>query len=59
MWRGPRYSSVDTVKLEKTLKNMGNVLAKIAKNSIFNEMKLVGSLMKKHALFRSKTCPVF
>ena len=59
MWRGPRYSSVDTVKLEKTLKNMGNVLAKIAKNSIFNEMKLAGSLMKKRALFPSKTCPVF
>ena len=38
---------------------MGNVLAKIAKNSIFNEMKLAGSLMKKRTLFPSKTCPVF
>ena len=38
---------------------MGNVLAKIAKNSIFNEMKLAGSLMKKRALFPSKICPVF
>ena len=51
MWRGPRYSSVDTVKLEKTLKNMGNVPAKIAKKSIFNELKLAGSLMKKHVSF--------
>ena len=46
---GPRYPSVDTVILEMTLKNMGNVLAKIVKKSIYNEMKLAGSVMKKHA----------
>ena len=43
-----RYPSVDTVKLGKTLKNMGDVLAEIA-----------GLLMKKHTSFPSKICPVF
>ena len=46
---GPRYPYRDTVKLEKTPKNPGNVLAKIEKKSIFSEMNLAGSLMKKHA----------
>ena len=56
MWHG---SSVDTVKLGNTLKNMGNVLAKIVQNSIFSKMKLTGLLMKKRASFPSKICPVF
>ena len=30
---------LDTIKLGKTLKNMGNVLAKIVKKSIFSKMK--------------------
>ena len=47
------------MKLGKTLKNMGNVLAKIAKNCIFSKMKLTSLLMKKGALFHSKVCPVF
>ena len=34
-----RYSSEDTVKLGKTLKAMGNVLAKIVKTLIFSKMK--------------------
>ena len=38
---------------------MGNVLAKIKKKSIFSEMKLAGSLMKKHASFPLKIYPVF
>ena len=59
MWRGPRYPSVDTVKLEKTLKNMGNALAKIVKKTIFSEMKFAGSLIKKHASFPLKISPVF
>ena len=33
------YPSVNTVKLRKTLKNMGNVLEKIVKKSIFNKIK--------------------
>ena len=33
-----RYPSVDTVKLGKTLKNMGSVFAKIVKKSIFSKM---------------------
>ena len=36
--RDSRYPSVDTVKLGKTLKNMGNVFAKIVKKSIFSKM---------------------
>ena len=35
-----RYPSVDTVKLGKTLKNMGNFFAKIVKKFIFNKTKL-------------------
>ena len=34
-----RYPSVDTVKSGKTLKNIGNVLAKIVKKSVFIKMK--------------------
>ena len=33
------YPSVDTVKLGKTLKNMGSILAKIVKKFIFSKMK--------------------
>ena len=36
---GDSRVSVDTGKLGKTLKNMGNVLAKIVKKSIFSKMK--------------------
>ena len=39
------------MKLGKSLKNMGNVLAKIVKKSIFNKMKLNGLLMKKPLYF--------
>ena len=35
------------MKLGKALKNMGNVLIKIVKTSIFSKMKLTGLLMKK------------
>ena len=48
---GSRYPSADTVILEKALKNTGNVLAKIVKKSIFSEMKLPGSVMKKRTSF--------
>ena len=51
--------SVGTIKLGKTLKNMGNVLTKIVKKSIFSKMKLTSLLMKKRASFPSKICPVF
>ena len=34
-----RYPSLDTVKLGKTLKNMGNALAKIVKKFFFSKMK--------------------
>ena len=34
-----RYPSVDTVKLGKTIKNMGNALAKIVKKFIFSKVK--------------------
>ena len=54
-----RYASVDTMKLRKNLKNMGNVLAKIVKKSIFSKIKLAGLLMKKRASFPLKICPVF
>ena len=47
------------MKLGKTLKNMGNALAKIVEKSIFSKMKLTGLLMKKRASFPSKNCPVF
>ena len=47
------------MKLGKTLKNMGNVLAKIVKKSIFSTMKFTSLLMKKRASFPSKICPVF
>ena len=47
------------MKLGKTLKNMGNALAKIVEKSIFSKMKLTGLLMKKRASFPSKYCPVF
>ena len=33
------------MKLEKALKNMGNVLAKIVKKTIFSKMKLYSLLM--------------
>ena len=33
------------MKLEKALKNMGNVLAKIVKKTIFSKMKLSSLLM--------------
>ena len=36
-----RYASVDTVKLGKTLKNMGSVLAKTVKKFVFGKMKFV------------------
>ena len=47
------------MELGENLKNMGNVLAKIVKKSIFSKMKLTGSLKKKRASFPSKICPVF
>ena len=47
------------MKLGKTLKNMGNVLAKIVKKSIFSKMKHTGLLMKKRASFPSKIFHVF
>ena len=47
------------MKLGKALKNMGNVLAKIVKNSIFSKMKLISLLIEKRASFPSKICPVF
>ena len=50
--------SADTMKLENTIKNMGNVLAKIVKKSILSKTKLAGLLMKKRASFASKICPV-
>ena len=56
---GPRYPSVDTVKLGKTLKNMDNVLAKIVKKSIFSKMEIADLLIKKLASFPSKICSVF
>ena len=43
-----RYPSLDTVKLGNTLKNMGSVLAKIVKRSIFSKMKFVQKSTKKH-----------
>ena len=39
-----RYPSVGTMKLGKTLKNMGNVLAKIVKKFIFSKIKLTSVL---------------
>ena len=47
------------MKLGKTLKNMGNVLAKIVKKSVFSKMKLANLLMKKRGSFHSKIYPVF
>ena len=55
----PQVPSADTMKLRKTFKNMGNVLAKIMKKSIFSKIKLAGLLMKKRASFSTKICPVF
>ena len=51
--------SVGTIKLGKILKNMGNVLPKIVKKSIFSKMKLTSLLMKKRASFLSKICLVY
>ena len=51
--------SVGTIKLGKILKNMGNVLPKIVKKSIFSKMKLTSLLMKKRASFPSRIYPVF
>ena len=39
--------------------NMGNVLAKVVKKSIFSKMKLTGLAIKKRASFPSKICPIF
>ena len=50
---------IGIIKLGKTLKNMGNVLAKIVKKSIFSKMKLAGLLMKKRTSFPSKIFHVF
>ena len=50
---------IGIMKLGKTLKNMGNVLAKIVKKSIFSKMKLTGLLMKKRTSFPSKIFHVF
>ena len=47
------------MKLEKTLKNMSNILAKIVKKSIFSKIKLVNLPMKKRTSIRSKICPAF
>ena len=41
--------SVGNMELGKTLKNMGKVLAKIVKKSVFSKMKLTSLLMKKRA----------
>ena len=49
--------SVDTMKLGKNVKDMGSVLAKIMKKSIFSKMKLAGLRMKKPASFALKICP--
>ena len=43
----------------KDPKNMGNVLAKIVKKSIFSKIKLTSLLVKKRASFPSKNWPVF
>ena len=56
---GPRYPSVNTGKLGKTLKNMSNFLGKNMKKSVFSKMKLAGLLMKERISFPSKICPVF
>ena len=50
---------IGIIKLGKTLKKMGNVLAKIVKKSIFSKMKLAGLLMKKRTSFPSKIFHVF
>ena len=47
------------MKLGKTLKNMGEVLAKIVKKSIFSKMKLISLIMKNHASFHSRIYLVF
>ena len=47
------------MKLGETLKNMGNILAKIVEKFIFSKMKLTSLLMKKHASFPSNIYPVF
>ena len=47
------------MKFGKTLKNMGNVHAKIVEKSIFSKMKFISLLMKKRTSFTSKICPVF
>ena len=47
------------MKLGKTLKNMGNVLAKIVKTPIFSKMNLTGLLMKKRASFPPKIFALF
>ena len=47
------------MKLGKTLKNMGSVLAKIVKRYFFSKMKLTSLLIKKRASFPSNICPVF
>ena len=56
---GPRYPSVNTVKLEKTFKNMSNVLGKLVKKFVFSKMKLACLQTKKRTSFPSKICPVF
>ena len=59
LWAIYRYPFVHTMELRKALKNMGKVLAKIAKKSVFSKMKLSGLLMKKRTSFPSKICLVF
>ena len=56
---GSKIPSVDTVKLGKTFKNMGHLLAKTVKKSFFSKIKLAGLLIKKRALFSSKICIAF
>ena len=47
------------MKFGKTVKNRGNVLAKIVKKPIFSKMKPTSLTMKKRASFPSKICAVF
>ena len=51
MWQGSKKPLCRHCEIEKTLKNMGNGLAKIVNKSIFNEMRLADLLIKKHGSF--------
>ena len=46
MCPGSRYPSLDTVKLGKSLKNMGNVFTKMVKKLIFSKIKFALQVYK-------------